>query len=253
MGKKAKKPTEVAKVSAETGVDVKDLNRLPQDALEKLDALVPDADEDLLGGDSVCGDEASEIPKSDDVSESDDSVSSDQEGSGVETSDGAGLPEVGSDVSGGGDVVVSGELAGEHGNQSDSSSADGVEEKPSDVTPELPKSDDTGDAIPGDENTQGGDSSGSSEPSQVGTLVVGEIPGAHHDESETPKSPDEVEDEERSADDADDVPVQPSAGPVVDDEELDVDGDHPLDIPEDQLMVIGEHPATGEPVRICDQ
>ena len=43
MAKKLK----VEKVAKETGVDAADLERLPVDALEKLDALTPD--EDLLG------------------------------------------------------------------------------------------------------------------------------------------------------------------------------------------------------------
>lgn len=48
MAKKATKKSKVAKVSAETGVDIQDLERLPTEALDKLDALVPD--EDLLSG-----------------------------------------------------------------------------------------------------------------------------------------------------------------------------------------------------------
>ena len=41
------KKTKIDKVAKETGVDASDLARLPSDALDKIDALVPD--EDLLG------------------------------------------------------------------------------------------------------------------------------------------------------------------------------------------------------------
>lgn len=41
MGRKKKEQT-VLKVSEETGVEASDLDRLPVEALEKLDALVPD-------------------------------------------------------------------------------------------------------------------------------------------------------------------------------------------------------------------
>lgn len=49
MSKKIK----ALKVSEETGVAIEDLSRLPTDALDLLDALVPDPiliDEDLIGG-----------------------------------------------------------------------------------------------------------------------------------------------------------------------------------------------------------
>lgn len=39
------KKTKTKKVSEETGVEEADLNRLPIEALDKLDALIPDADE----------------------------------------------------------------------------------------------------------------------------------------------------------------------------------------------------------------
>lgn len=39
----SKKKNRVEKVSQETGVEAKDLERLPVEAIEKLDALVPDA------------------------------------------------------------------------------------------------------------------------------------------------------------------------------------------------------------------
>lgn len=45
-----KKEDVVAKVAKETGVQAEDLNRLPVEALDKLDAIVPD--EDLLGSPS---------------------------------------------------------------------------------------------------------------------------------------------------------------------------------------------------------
>lgn len=44
MGRKKKEVVE--KVASETGVEAKDLERLPEDALEKLDALVPDSSEE---------------------------------------------------------------------------------------------------------------------------------------------------------------------------------------------------------------
>lgn len=45
----AKKKNQVKKVSKETGVEEKQLERLPKEALQKLDDLVPD--EDLIGSD----------------------------------------------------------------------------------------------------------------------------------------------------------------------------------------------------------
>lgn len=45
MSKRKTKPQLVEKVSVETGVDRADLDRLPEDALEKLDAVVPDQEE----------------------------------------------------------------------------------------------------------------------------------------------------------------------------------------------------------------
>lgn len=57
MGRKKKEVVE--KVAEETGVEPKDLERLPEDALEKLDALVPDkeapAGKTLVGKHPITG------------------------------------------------------------------------------------------------------------------------------------------------------------------------------------------------------
>lgn len=45
MTRRKQKPTLVEKVATETGLEVVDLDRLPQEALNKLDALVPDTEE----------------------------------------------------------------------------------------------------------------------------------------------------------------------------------------------------------------
>lgn len=45
MAKKVSKKEKVEKVSKETGVDEKDLERLPKDALKALDEAIPDEDE----------------------------------------------------------------------------------------------------------------------------------------------------------------------------------------------------------------
>lgn len=47
MAKKNKKSEVVEKVAVETGAEVSDLERLPVEALEKIEAAVPDIDRDI--------------------------------------------------------------------------------------------------------------------------------------------------------------------------------------------------------------
>lgn len=81
------------------------------------------------------------------------------------------------------------------------------------------------------------------ESAPVGTPVVAEGPGSMDPEqTETPKSPSEVETEQGQGDSGEDVLPEPPASTVVVREEIEL-----------EHIIIGQHPVTGEDVYLDEQ
>lgn len=197
------KATQVQKVAAETKVDPKDLDRLPQDALQKLDDMTPD--DDFLGGEETMPSAEISFPEL----PSSESQSNDVVGDETNT----GTSDTGVHSSSRGKPPVQ-EVS------RDGQEGEGVDEESD--TSELPSNSETT-----------GEETGSKTPVVAGSDVPLEI------EPELPNPPSTV----------------PAEDVVLDDTTPDyhngaISGIVSGCIPDE---VIGEHPVTGETVRVCDQ